>query len=215
VAVPYTNAVSVVANYGESLAGKILVDISNPFNADASGLVTTTGNSAAQEITAAAGPPTWPRAAREGAIRRMTPGPAPEARAHGARDYPRRGARKAGARHFPLRDIKRLACCLQLVHATPPGELPVDRTNKPRMTCPLCSARITRASPLLRAGPPAHPATVLNPSRFQPHGTLPVAALERTAVSGRAFSRSTRKQPDQTRPPISSFLMRSAASPGR
>ena len=54
VAVPYTNAVSVVANYGESLAGKILVDISNPFNADASGLVTTTGNSAAQEIAAAA-----------------------------------------------------------------------------------------------------------------------------------------------------------------
>jgi 8-hydroxy-5-deazaflavin:NADPH oxidoreductase len=34
VAVPYTNAVSVVANYGEPLAGKILVDISNPFNAD-------------------------------------------------------------------------------------------------------------------------------------------------------------------------------------
>jgi len=54
VAVPYTNAVSVVANYGESLAGKILVDISNPFNADASGLVTTTGSSAAHEIAAAA-----------------------------------------------------------------------------------------------------------------------------------------------------------------
>jgi predicted dinucleotide-binding enzyme len=54
VAVPYTNAVSVVANYGESLAGKILVDISNTFNADASALVTTTGNSAAQEIAAAA-----------------------------------------------------------------------------------------------------------------------------------------------------------------
>jgi predicted dinucleotide-binding enzyme len=36
VAVPCTNAVSVVANYGESLAGKTLVDISNPFNADAS-----------------------------------------------------------------------------------------------------------------------------------------------------------------------------------
>src|SRR3978361_1733371 len=49
VAVPDTNGVSVVANYGESLAGKILVDISNPFNADVSGLVTTTGNSAAQE----------------------------------------------------------------------------------------------------------------------------------------------------------------------
>jgi predicted dinucleotide-binding enzyme len=54
VAVPYTDAVSAVANYGESLAGKILVDISNPFNADASGLVTTPGSSAAQEIAAAA-----------------------------------------------------------------------------------------------------------------------------------------------------------------
>ena len=54
VAVPYTHAVSVVAQYGESLAGKILVDISNPFNADASGLVTTAGRSAAQEIAAAA-----------------------------------------------------------------------------------------------------------------------------------------------------------------
>ena len=53
-AVLYTNAVSVVANYGDALAGKILVDISNPFNADASGLVTTTGNSAAQQIAAAA-----------------------------------------------------------------------------------------------------------------------------------------------------------------
>ena len=54
VAVPYTNVLSAVANYGKSLAGKILVDISNPFNADASGLVTSTGNSAAQEIAAAA-----------------------------------------------------------------------------------------------------------------------------------------------------------------
>jgi 8-hydroxy-5-deazaflavin:NADPH oxidoreductase len=54
VAIPYTDTVSVVANYGEALAGKILVDISNPFNADASGLVTTPGNSAAQEIAAAA-----------------------------------------------------------------------------------------------------------------------------------------------------------------
>ena len=42
-----------VAKYGDALAGKILDDISNPFNADASGLVTTTGNSAAQENAAA------------------------------------------------------------------------------------------------------------------------------------------------------------------
>jgi predicted dinucleotide-binding enzyme len=54
VAIPYTDTVSAVANYGEALADKILVDISNPFNADASGLVTTPGNSAAQEIAAAA-----------------------------------------------------------------------------------------------------------------------------------------------------------------
>ena len=54
VAIPYTDTVSAVANYGESLAGKILVDISNPFNADASALVTTPGNSAAQQIAAAA-----------------------------------------------------------------------------------------------------------------------------------------------------------------
>ena len=52
VAVRYDDAVAAVASYGESLAGKILVDISNPFNADASGLVTT--SSAAQEIAATA-----------------------------------------------------------------------------------------------------------------------------------------------------------------
>jgi predicted dinucleotide-binding enzyme len=54
VAVPYTGAVDVVTHYGDALAGKILVDISNPFNSDASGLATTPGSSAAQEIAAAA-----------------------------------------------------------------------------------------------------------------------------------------------------------------
>jgi predicted dinucleotide-binding enzyme len=54
VAVRYDDAVPAVAGYGEALAGKILVDISNPFNADASGLATVTGSSAAQEIAAAA-----------------------------------------------------------------------------------------------------------------------------------------------------------------
>ena len=54
VAVPYTGAVDVVTHYGDAFAGKILVDISNPFNADASGLATTPGSSAAQEIAAAA-----------------------------------------------------------------------------------------------------------------------------------------------------------------
>ena len=54
VAVPYTNAVSVVANYGDALAGKVIIDISNTFNADATGLVTPDGTSGAQEIAKAA-----------------------------------------------------------------------------------------------------------------------------------------------------------------
>src|SRR4051812_17908499 len=36
VAVLYAGAVDVVTHYGDALAGKILVDITNPFNADAS-----------------------------------------------------------------------------------------------------------------------------------------------------------------------------------
>ncbi len=52
VAVLYAGVVDAVASYGDALAGKILVDISNPFNADASGLVTPT--SAAHELAAVA-----------------------------------------------------------------------------------------------------------------------------------------------------------------
>jgi predicted dinucleotide-binding enzyme len=54
VAVLYQGAVDVVAHYGDALAGKTLVDITNPFNADASGLVTTVGNSMSEQITAEA-----------------------------------------------------------------------------------------------------------------------------------------------------------------
>jgi predicted dinucleotide-binding enzyme len=54
VAVLYASAVDVVAHYGHALDGKILVDITNPFNADVSGLVTTAGNSVSQQITAVA-----------------------------------------------------------------------------------------------------------------------------------------------------------------
>jgi 8-hydroxy-5-deazaflavin:NADPH oxidoreductase len=53
-AVLHAGAVDVVAHYGDALAGKILVDITNPFNADARGLVTTPGNSVSQQIAAAA-----------------------------------------------------------------------------------------------------------------------------------------------------------------
>jgi predicted dinucleotide-binding enzyme len=54
VAILYAGAVDVVANYGEVLAGKILIDITNPFNADVSGLVTTAGNSSSQQIAGVA-----------------------------------------------------------------------------------------------------------------------------------------------------------------
>ena len=53
-AVPYTSAVPVVAQYGDALAGKVIIDISNTFNADATGLVTPEGTSGAQEIAKAA-----------------------------------------------------------------------------------------------------------------------------------------------------------------
>jgi predicted dinucleotide-binding enzyme len=53
-AVPYAGVVEMVAHYGDALSGKILVDITNPFNADASGLVTTAGNSISQQISAVA-----------------------------------------------------------------------------------------------------------------------------------------------------------------
>lgn len=54
VAVLYAGAADVVTHYGDALAGKILVDISNPFNADASGLATAAGDSVAQQIAAVA-----------------------------------------------------------------------------------------------------------------------------------------------------------------
>jgi len=53
-AVPYAGAVQVVAEYGDALAGKVVIDISNTFNADATGLVTPDGTSGAQEIAKAA-----------------------------------------------------------------------------------------------------------------------------------------------------------------
>jgi predicted dinucleotide-binding enzyme len=53
-AVVYQSAVDVVTHYGDALDGKTLIDITNPFNADASGIVTTEGNSVSQQIAAAA-----------------------------------------------------------------------------------------------------------------------------------------------------------------
>jgi predicted dinucleotide-binding enzyme len=54
VAVLFEGAVEVVTHYGDALSGKILVDITNPFNADGSGLMTTAGDSMSQRMAAAA-----------------------------------------------------------------------------------------------------------------------------------------------------------------
>ncbi|UDY23501.1 NADPH-dependent F420 reductase [Nocardioides sp. Kera G14] len=53
-AVLYQGAVDAVASYGQALSGKILVDITNPFNADGTGIVTMVGNSIAQQIASVA-----------------------------------------------------------------------------------------------------------------------------------------------------------------
>jgi len=52
-AVPYASAVAVVSEYGDALRGKVIIDITNPINADATRLVTPYGTSAAQEIAKA------------------------------------------------------------------------------------------------------------------------------------------------------------------
>jgi predicted dinucleotide-binding enzyme len=53
-AVPYASAVPVVAQYGDALAGKVIIDISNTFTApDDTELVTPDGSSGAQEVAKA------------------------------------------------------------------------------------------------------------------------------------------------------------------
>jgi predicted dinucleotide-binding enzyme len=53
-AVPNAGAVPVVTRYGDALAGKVIIDVTNPMKADATGLTTADGTSAAQEIAKAA-----------------------------------------------------------------------------------------------------------------------------------------------------------------
>ena len=54
VAVLYASVVPVVAQYGDALAGKVIVDISNPFNSAADGLAHPEDTSIAQEAAKAA-----------------------------------------------------------------------------------------------------------------------------------------------------------------
>ncbi|MGH9088463.1 MAG: NADPH-dependent F420 reductase [Acidimicrobiales bacterium] len=53
-AVPYASAAPIVAQYGDALAGKVIVDISNPFNATFDGLAHREETSTAQEVAKAA-----------------------------------------------------------------------------------------------------------------------------------------------------------------
>lgn len=53
-AVLFAGAVPVVSEYGAALAGKIVIDITNPFNADATGLAVPDGTSVAQMVAEAA-----------------------------------------------------------------------------------------------------------------------------------------------------------------
>jgi predicted dinucleotide-binding enzyme len=48
--VPYTSAAAAVADFGNALDGKVIIDITNPIASDFSGLVTPAGSSGAQEI---------------------------------------------------------------------------------------------------------------------------------------------------------------------
>ncbi|HEY0124955.1 MAG TPA: NAD(P)-binding domain-containing protein [Rhizobium sp.] len=52
-AVPYSGAAGVVADFGEALNGKVIIDIANPVTPDLLGLVTPHGSSGAQEIAKA------------------------------------------------------------------------------------------------------------------------------------------------------------------
>ena len=54
VALGYANVVPLVAQYGDALAGKVVVDICNPVNSAADGLATPDGTSSAQEVANAA-----------------------------------------------------------------------------------------------------------------------------------------------------------------
>jgi predicted dinucleotide-binding enzyme len=53
-AVPYGSAAAVVREYGDALRDKVIIDITNPVNAELTGFVTPEGSSGAQEIAKAA-----------------------------------------------------------------------------------------------------------------------------------------------------------------
>jgi hypothetical protein len=74
-----------------------------------------------------------------------------------------------------LRYLERLHIRTRLAHSSPPGPSPGCSCDQIRMSQPLRSTPITRASPLLRAGPPARHESVLDASQFPLLDALPLA----------------------------------------
>ena len=87
----------------------------------------------------------------------------------------------------------RLAFWHRLIHATP--SLSVDHTHQPGRPRPLAPPplRYAETSRLLRASPPARPATVLNSSRIRRLEVSLSPPAKLAAVSGHAFTGSTRE----------------------
>jgi predicted dinucleotide-binding enzyme len=54
VAVPYASAVAAFSEYGDTLKGKVIIDVTNPITRDFTGFLTPEGSSGAQEIAEAA-----------------------------------------------------------------------------------------------------------------------------------------------------------------
>ena len=80
--------------------------------------------------------------------------------------------------HQPLGDVVRLDLRLRFTHAIPPSS--VDHIRLPGQPRPLAPPplRYAGTSQLLRASPPARPASVLCSSRISPVGVLPLAAAD-------------------------------------
>ena len=97
---------------------------------------------------------------------------------------------------FPERSSSNCPIDTPSAPAAPPFRLTFSHAShkpeQPRPFAPL-PLRYAEGSRLLRASPPACPATVLCSSRILPLGALPLAAGLPTTVSGLAFTRSVRE----------------------
>src|SRR6266516_5988323 len=105
--------------------------------------------------------------------------------------------------HELLGNRERLVLRVRRVHPIPPSQAGCPNEHIPDEPAPFAVPSTTRASSLLRAGPPAGPATVLDVSRFPPLDALPLA----TRTPGRQQCRDPPSQvPRRSRRPGSRRL---------